>query len=89
MTNGTGLTHNVQRFKDTGVGGRVLTPPLYSLGTTPNQSAIVAGTLPMAYSASKLWAVWDSAGAHTNTATATCTAIYLPLYRTLIGPGVS
>ena len=89
VTSGTSLTHNAQRFKDTNVGGRVLTPPLYSLGTTPNQSAIMAGTLPMAYSASKLWVVWDSAGAHSNSATATCTAIYLPLYRTLIGPGVS
>jgi len=89
VTSGTGLTHTAQRFKAGSAGGRVLTPPLYSLGTTPNQSAIMAGTLPMAYSASKLWVVWDSAGAHSNSATATCTAIYLPLYRTLIGPGVS
>ena len=89
VTSTTGVAHNAVRFADTGVGARILNPPIYTLGTTPNQTAVIAGQLPLALSGSKLWAVWDSVGAHDNAATATCTAKYMPLYRTFIGAGVS
>lgn len=84
----TAGTHTSYRFNDTGVGARLIHPPLYAIGGY-NQSAAVAGQLPLAFSGSKLWAVWDSAGAHDNTTTVTCTAKYVPLYRTFIGAGVS
>lgn len=89
VTSSTGLVHTAARFADTTVGARLLTPPIYTLGTTPNQSAAIAGQLPLAFSGAKIWAVWDSAGVHDNTATASCTAKYMPLYRTFIGAGVS
>jgi len=84
-----GAVHRLLRYIDTSNGCRILNPPVYStVSGVPSPTAILAGQAPLAYQNASLWIVWDSAGAHDNTATATLTASYVPLYRTLIGPGV-
>lgn len=85
---GTGNAHHTYAYTVT-TGGHLLNPPIYATGSGYNQAGSVAGTLPIAFAGSKLWAVWDSAGAHTNTDAITCTATYMPLYRTFVGKGIS